>query len=630
MTPSRLRSLSLLAGLLLLAVVSPVGAQSTDYDADDNGLIDIRTLAQLNAMRYDLNGDGAVADSDTMNYNAAFFNAVAGMGCPSTGCIGYELKADLDFDENDDDKITAADPTYWNNGDGWLPIGTYTGRFKGNNQTVSNLFISRAATDTVGLFSVVSGAISGLGLENVNVRGKGRVGGLVGLQSRGRITACYVTGRVEGREQVGGLVGRSRGPSSSERTVIAASYAIAEVVGNTTSGTRTGGLVGTGIYASVIASYAIGPVNSAGSRVGGLTGGLLLGSAVTASYATGTVTASTEGSAGIGGLIGHLVGASVTHSYWDTVRSGRSTSTGGTGKTTVQLQSPPSATGIYADWDSLDVNGNGMADEHPWTFGASDQYPVLKYAGMDTTTQYAAQPPGVPQGVTLTQSLDTLIVRWSAVNYATGYKVQWKSGEENYAASRQASVTDTSSKISGLAVGTTYTVRVIATKTGAPDGTPSAEVTINLVGRVENVRVTPGVDSLTVTWDAVSDANGYRVQWKSGEENYPTTDRQGNTYGQDTIGTWNTTTYTIENLLAGTLYTVRVIATKTGAPDVLSAEVMGVPGIRYDSDGNGLIEIGTLAQLNAIRWDLNGDGSWTPEPPLPIRRHIELPFPTRD
>ena len=178
MTPSRLRSLSLLAGLLLLAVVSPVGAQSTDYDTDNNGLIDIRTLAQLNAMRWDLNGDGAVADSDTMNYNAAFSTAAAGMGCPSTGCSGYELKADLDFDENDDDTITAADPTYWNNGDGWLPIGTYTGRFKGNNQTVSNLFIRRASTNRVGLFQEVSGAISGLGLKNVDVRGFERVGGV--------------------------------------------------------------------------------------------------------------------------------------------------------------------------------------------------------------------------------------------------------------------------------------------------------------------------------------------------------------------------------------------------------------------------------------------------------------------
>ena len=29
----------------------------------------------------------------------------------------------------------------------------------------------------------------------------------------------------------------------------------------------------------------------------------------------------------------------------------------------------------------------------------------------------------------------------------------------------------------------------------------------------------------------------------------------------------------------------------------------------YDTDGDGLIEVSDLMQLNAIRWDLNGDGS---------------------
>ena len=587
-----------------------MGVPGIRYDRDGDGYIDIGTLAQLNAMRWDLDGNGAVATSDTMNYNAAFPNAASRMGCPSNRCTGYELMTDLDFDENNDNQITAADTTYWNSGEGWLPIGAYTGRFKGNNQTVSNLFISRASTHRVGLFREVSGDISGLGLKNVNVTGQNDVGGLAGHQSGGRITACYVTGRVEGRGQyVGGLVGYSIG-SAFNKTAIAASYTIAEVyhLGAPTS-PSAGGLVGHSIHLDVIASYAIGSVTSNGERVGGLIGELYGLGSVTASYATETVT----GTAYTGGLIGRGSG-SVADSYWDMERSGQPTSAGGTGKTTVQLQSPTSYTStagnteaIYANWN---VNVDGVpGNDDPWTFGASDQYPVLKYAGMDTTAQYVAQPLGVPQGVTLTTSLDTLIVRWSPVSSATGYKVQWKSGEENYAASRQASVTDTSSKISGLAVGTTYTVRVIATKTGAADGLPSAEVTGSLVEGAKNVRVTSGVDSLIVTWDAVSGANGYRVQWKSGAENYPIANRQGNTYGQATVSSGDTTTYTIENLIAGTLYTVRVITTKTGAPDALSAEVLGSPGIRYDSDGNGLIEIGTLAQLNAMRWDLDGNGA---------------------
>ena len=139
------------------------------------------------------------------------------------------------------------------------------------------------------------------------------------------------------------------------------------------------------------------------------------------------------------------------------------------------MQSETDYNGIYATWN-VDVDGRPGNDD-PWTFGAADQYPVLKYAGMDTTAQFAMQPPGIPASVTVTPKADTLDVRWRAASYATGYKVQWKAGGQNYAASRQATTTETRHKISNLTLGTTYTVRVIATKTGASDGRPSSEVT---------------------------------------------------------------------------------------------------------------------------------------------------------
>ena len=615
--------------------------QPLDYDKDDNGYIEIWSLAQLDAIRHDPNGTGNASEAA---YGAAFPGAAQGMGCPSNRCTGYELMTDLDFDENDDDTITVADATYWNGGAGWIPIPTYTATFKGNNQTISNLYIRRARNSlNTGLFGRISGSadISGLGLKNVDIIAGELTGGLAGdmIGSRTRITACYTTGNVKGYIQIGGLVGLL-----SSGTV-AASYSTANVatVTNRTldptddSGGSAGGLVGklNEDNAIIVASYATGSVYGDQSSAGALVARNQRspgsdppepnfdpgGGRIIASYATGRVTGSTSneillfGRKRFGGLMGSNTGT-VTDSYWDTETTGWDTSAAGTGKTTRQLRGPTSYTStvgnteaIYANWN-VDVDGKPGNDD-PWFFGTAGQYPVLKYGGMDIAAQLEAQPEllGSPEGVTLTPSLDTLIVRWSPVSSATGYKVQWKSGRQNYDALRQASVTDTSYKISGLVGGTTYTVRVIATKTGLSDGLPSAEVTGRLVGGVENVRLTPGVDSLTVTWDAVSGANGYRVQWKSGAENYPTTDRQGNTYGQATIGDVNITTYIIENLLAGTLYTVRVIATQTGAPDVLSVGFLGAPGIRYDSDGNGLIEIGTLAQLNAIRWDRDGNGA---------------------
>ena len=44
----------------------PAAAQTTtDYDADDDGLIDINNLDQLNAIRWDLDGNGDPAAANT-------------------------------------------------------------------------------------------------------------------------------------------------------------------------------------------------------------------------------------------------------------------------------------------------------------------------------------------------------------------------------------------------------------------------------------------------------------------------------------------------------------------------------------------------------------------------------------
>ena len=87
--------------------------------------------------------------------------------------------------------------------------------------------------------------------------------------------------------------------------------------------------------------------------------------------------------------------------------------------------------------------------------------------------------------------------------------------------------------------------------------------------------MTPGGGSLIVSWTAVTDANGYKVQWRSGERDYDATTRQGRASGADT------TSYTIPGLIPGTEYTVRVIATKAGTDDgPPSDEGTGAPARR--------------------------------------------------
>ena len=112
---------------------------------------------------------------------------------------------------------------------------------------------------------------------------------------------------------------------------------------------------------------------------------------------------------------------------------------------------------------------------------ADSNYNGITIAGVTVTvTDNDDDTPQVTR-VAVTPGNERLVVSWTAVGTATGYKVQWKSGNESYnTGDRQATITQGSSQshtIAGLANGTKYTVRVTATRTGAADGPPSTEVT---------------------------------------------------------------------------------------------------------------------------------------------------------
>ena len=216
----------------------------------------------------------------------------------------------------------------------------------------------------------------------------------------------------------------------------------------------------------------------------------------------------------------------------------------------------------------------------------------------------AAAAPGRVLGVGVAPDNAQLVVTWTAVANATGYKVQWKSdSESSYTGDRQATVTSGSTTrhtIPGLANGTEYTVRVIATRTGAADGPPSAAMTgtpaVNATARVMGVTVAPGNAQLVVTWTAVANATGYKVQWKSGSEDYNTSDRQA------TVTSGSTTSRTISGLTNGTPYTVQVIATRTGVADGLpSAERTGTPTVDATARVTGVTVAPGNAQL-VVTW----------------------------
>ncbi len=100
------------------------------------------------------------------------------------------------------------------------------------------------------------------------------------------------------------------------------------------------------------------------SYVGGLVG--WNHGAVTQCYSNGAV----NGYCGIGGLVGVDWG-SVGSSFWDMEASGKTTSGGGTDKTTVEMQI--AGTFLEAGWDFIDETENGTEDI--WTICEWTNYP---------------------------------------------------------------------------------------------------------------------------------------------------------------------------------------------------------------------------------------------------------------
>ncbi len=221
--------------------------------------------------------------------------------------------------------IDCSDTKNWNGEKGFDPIGSFSGTFNGNGHVISDLYINRGSTESVGLFGETGSGVEvkNIGLENVNITGYEEVGGLIGHNNGGSVFSdSYSTGSVSGSNDVGGLVGQNWG--------------------------------------SVSDSYSTGSV-SGGVSVGGLVGYNNNGG-VSDCYSTGSV----SGSGDVGGLVGQNWD-SVSDSFWNTETSGQGSSDGGTGLTTEEMQTKSTFTD--AGWDFPDT----------WVMVDGRTYPYLYF-----------------------------------------------------------------------------------------------------------------------------------------------------------------------------------------------------------------------------------------------------------
>ena len=94
--------------------------------------------------------------------------------------------------------------------DMWMPINGYGGTFDGDGHTIQGVYVNYGGD--AGLFSSASGAtIKGLTITGY-IKGKDRVGGIVGYMSSGTITGCRNAAVVRGEQSsyiaCGGIAGR--------------------------------------------------------------------------------------------------------------------------------------------------------------------------------------------------------------------------------------------------------------------------------------------------------------------------------------------------------------------------------------------------------------------------------------
>ncbi|HRH78409.1 MAG TPA: hypothetical protein PK129_13760, partial [Cellvibrionaceae bacterium] len=304
-----------------------------DADANSNGLIDIHSLAELDAIRFDPRGEGRRIGT-ALTPDAS--------GCPQLPteskptCRGYELLADLDLDTNNDGQLDAAD-SYWNGGNGWQAIEQFNSLLEGNGHVLRNW-----------LGQGVFGA-----LKNAQVRRLGFGGTLTDIQgpalansaTDSRIEGVFVTGKVGKVNSIGfrGNISDTGGLLNSATNVqLTNVFSTAFVRGH-----ESGGLVGRG----------------------SIQGAMLL-------------TVNSEGY-GIINTGASMSLAIINQSYW--ANSGNQNSQGGAELVALaRLKCPTEANAttcgsqtLYLGWDkSKDLDGSAF-----WDFGTNQQLPGLRLAG---------------------------------------------------------------------------------------------------------------------------------------------------------------------------------------------------------------------------------------------------------
>jgi DNA-binding MarR family transcriptional regulator len=400
------------AALAAFLVLCTIGALFTSAAGPEGGaggraVIQVKTLNDLQNMGKQADADYELANdidaSATKNWNSGKgFAPLGTYDKPFTGTIDGKGRniTGLYINRPDEDQVGLVRVFYRPGGflrylnliDVDITGGNTVGAFAGNNS--QPMFWCRATGKVSGQSVVggIAGSCMGGLISNCTftgtVSGSGNyVGGLAA--SSGDLIDCYTAGTVTGGEQVGGLVGynwKGHISASASSCAVSGTLCVGGLVG-WASGTidgcystgkvsgmgEVGGLVGNntngnGNQGTISDCFSTGAV-SGQSRVGGFAGSNYFeppephdswGAEISRCYSTGAV----SGMANIYGFLADKTGGNVTDCYWDTSTSGTESSRAGTGKATADMMKKAT----FTNWDFNSV----------WRIEENETYPYLR------------------------------------------------------------------------------------------------------------------------------------------------------------------------------------------------------------------------------------------------------------
>ncbi len=338
-----------------------------DVDLDGDGLIEIYTAQDLNAIRNNLAGTGLdINGSGSVSKGCG--GAIDAFGEPSTACFGYEIMADIDLNDLSKDLT----------GSNWDPIGScgnsecdaamsqlFAANFEGNNYTINNLIINTAnkAVHGIGLFAAVGSgrSITNVHLRNVTITALSShlVGGLIGTGDNVIVkSSSVIANQISGIRRIGGLIGIGRNAlidsSSVNVTLISGTFEI-------------GGLIGWADDATILSSSVIvGTIEGTGGDTGGLLGQGIRSTVTDSSAIVDQIIGSSTNffSRNYGGMIGNAERVSVNSSFAivNQITASLSSRVGGLigyGLQATVISSSANVTGIIASNNVGGLLGNG-------------------------------------------------------------------------------------------------------------------------------------------------------------------------------------------------------------------------------------------------------------------------------